>query len=105
MALNKRNLKKIAIRSILVLQATGFFYDSISTYAWSYPVKEVTKPTMDCKAQHWSKLSADCKMQLPVIENADYNSYKNNETMKLIYSVLRGAPYSDGWDMKAGTHE
>lgn len=94
--------KKVAIRTVLCIQATGFFYDNIS-YAWSYPVKEVAKPS--CKQDHWSKLSADCKMALPVIARANYAAYKDNQTTRLIYSVLWWAPYSDGWDMSKGTHE
>jgi hypothetical protein len=81
---------------------TGFFYDNIAQ-AWSYPVKEVAKPS--CKADHWSKLSADCKINLPIIAKANYASYRENQLVRLIYSVLWGAPYSDGWDMKKWTHE
>ena len=100
---NSRKMRKrIAIRSVLCIQATGFFYDNIS-YAWSYPVKEVAKPS--CKQDHWDKLSSDCKMQLPIIAKANYAAYKDNQMTRLIYSVLWGAPYSEGWDMTKGTHE
>ncbi len=100
---NKQKMrKKIAIRSVLILQVTGFFYDNI-WHAWSYPLKEIAKPT--CKSENWSKLSSDCKMQLPIIAKANYAAYKDNQTVRRIYSVLWGAPYSNGWDMSKGAHE
>jgi hypothetical protein len=92
MRIQAKYIKRIAIWSILFVQMTGFFYDNIAQ-AWSYPVKEVAKPT--CKANHWNKLSAECKMQLPIIARANYAAYKDNQMVRLIYSVLWGAPYSD----------
>lgn len=94
--------KKAAIGTLLLMQTTSFFLDGIS-FGWSYPVKEISKN--ECRKQHWSTLSADCKQPLPVIGNADYNSYKNNPTYRLAYSVLWGGTYNDGWDMQDGAHE
>lgn len=81
---------------------TGFFYDNIAQ-AWSYPVKQVAKP--ECKADHWDKLSPECKINLPIIAKANYSAYRENQLVRLIYSVLWWAPYSDGWDMKKWAHE
>lgn len=94
--------KKVAISSLLLMQTTSFFLDGIS-FGWSYPVKEISKN--ECRKQHWSTLSADCKQQLPIIENANYSAYKNNPTYRLAYSVMRGGTYNDGWDMDDGAHE
>jgi hypothetical protein len=95
------NRKKIAIRSILCIQATGFFYDN--SRARSYPIKEVSKP--ECKKEKWSDLSPECKQPLPRIENAQYANYINNPQYKLVYSTLWGAPYSDGWAYGKWSHE
>ncbi len=85
MAMKHKYRKKVAIWSILLIQMTGFFYDNIAQ-AWSYPVKEVAKP--ECKADHWSKLSAACKVNLPIIAKANYAAYRDNQLVRLIYSVL-----------------
>ncbi len=102
MILQAKYIKRIAIRSILFLQMTGFFYENLA-HAWSYPVKEVAKPS--CKLEHRSKLSPECKMALPIIARANYESYRENQMYRLIYSVLRGAPYSDWWNMTKWAHE
>ena len=88
--------KKAAIGSLLLMQTTSFFLDGIS-FGRSYPLKEISKN--ECRKQHWSTLSAECKQQLPIIENANYSAYKDNPTYRLAYSVLRGGTYNDGWDM------
>ena len=102
MHIQAKYIKRIAIWSILFVQMTWFFYDNIAE-AWSYPVKEVAKPS--CKADHWNKLSPECKIQLPIIARANYAAYKDNQLTRLIYSVLWGAPYSDWWDNKKWAHE
>ncbi len=102
MRIQSHYLKKIAIRSILLIQATWFFYDNIAQ-ARSYPVKEISKPS--CKADHWNKLSADCKMKLPIIAKANYSAYQNDQMARLVYSVLRGGTYSDWRDRAHGAHE
>ncbi len=71
-----------------------------NTYAnWTYPVQEVSKPSVDCKFQPWSEHSQDCKVTLPIIENANYTRYKDNMDYRLIYSVLWWATYKWGWDV------
>lgn len=102
MRIQAKYIKRIAIWSILFVQMTWFFYDNIAQ-AWSYPLKEVAKPS--CKAQNRSELPADCKIALPVIAKANYAAYKDNQLVRLIYSVLWGAPYSDSRDMTKWSHE
>ncbi len=60
---------------------------------------------MECKKQDWKDLSSNCKIALPLIAKANYAAYTNNQTARLVYSVLRGGTYSDGWDAQHGTHE
>lgn len=72
------------------------------TLAWSYPIKEISK--IECKFSPWSEHSEDCKTTLPAIENANYEKYKKNMTMRLMYSVLRWSTYDNGWDVWYGSH-
>jgi len=104
MKANKKVRKRVAIWSILLLQATGFFYDNVS-YWWSYPLKQVTSPTGTCKQQDRDQLSNDCKISLPVIAKADYETYKTNQLYRLVYSTLWGGTYNDWWDITLGAHE
>lgn len=88
------------MKILKILFFTFFFLSSISVwFSWSYPIKEVSKPTVDCKFQPWSSHSSDCKIQLPRITDANYNSYKSNMDYRLIYSVLWWASYRWWWDV------
>ncbi len=94
--------KKVAIVALLLTQATSFVFNG-KGFSWSYPLKEVSKN--ECRKIHWDQLSDDCKQPLPEIDNANYNAYVNNPTYRLIYSVLWGGTYNDGWDNDKGGHE
>lgn len=69
-----------------------------------YPLKTVS--TFACRQQMkpWNELSADCKVALPIIKNANYDAYKDNTEYKNIYTVLWGATYGGQWDMDKGDH-
>lgn len=100
--MNKKiSRKKIAIVSILCLQATWFFYDN--SRARSYPVKEVSK--LECKKDSRETLSADCKQALPRIKWADYSKYINDTNYTMVYTTLWWAPYSNGWAYGKWSHE
>ena len=94
--------KKVAIAGLLLTQATSFVFNG-NSFSWSYPVKEVSKN--ECRKQHWNTLSADCKETLPIISDANYKQYQNDPKYRLIYSVMWGGTYNDGWDMDKGGHE
>jgi murein DD-endopeptidase MepM/ murein hydrolase activator NlpD len=92
----------MAVWAILLVQATSFLMNNAG-YTRTYPVKEIAKPS--CKADHRSKLPQECKIALPVIAKANYAAYTDNQLMRLVYSVLRGGTYSDGWANTKGSHE
>ncbi|HMY81133.1 MAG TPA: M23 family metallopeptidase [Candidatus Absconditabacterales bacterium] len=73
-----------------------------SSHAWSYPLKQVTIPTTECKSLHWSELDDSCKMKLPSIDDADYASYIGNWTVQAIFSDVWGGSYNDGWAYEKG---
>lgn len=79
---------------LFVFLITTFF-----AKAWQYPLQEVSVPDVDCKFQPWSQHSSDCKTNLPVIENHDYQRYKDDMDYRLIYSVLWWATYRWWWDV------
>jgi len=94
--------KKAAIMTLLVTQATSFIFNG-NSFSWSYPVKEVSKN--ECRKMKWEDIPADCKTALPIISNADYDAHKNDPKYRLVYSIMRGGTYNDGWDMDKGGHE
>lgn len=67
-----------------------------------YPLHEVS--TLDCRHQEWATLNEACKLSLPIIQNADYDRYRNNKNYTDIYTVLFGGHYNDGWDKENGSH-
>ncbi len=71
----------------------------------TYPLKEVSKPTVKCKYSPWSTLGPSCKISLPKLTPADYKKYLNNLTYRRIYTVLWWATYKYGWDQGYGSHE
>lgn len=95
--------KKIAIVTLLLTQATSFFFNG-NGFSWSYPLKEVAKDSA-CRKTKWSELSDDCKIALPIINGANYEAYKNNPTYTSIYTTLWGAPYDNGWAYGQWSHE
>ncbi|MDO4713406.1 MAG: M23 family metallopeptidase [bacterium] len=67
-----------------------------------YPLQEVS--TLECRTQEWANLTDTCKLNLPIIKNADYEDYKHNTTYTDIYTVLFGGHYKDGWAINEGSH-
>ena len=69
-----------------------------------YPLKKVT--TFACRQQMkpWDELPESCKVDLPLIKDANYDAYINNSEYKNIYTVLWGATYPGQWDMDKGDH-
>jgi len=82
-----------------------FFLTSSSSFAWTYPLKYVSKPIASCKFSPWSSLWPDCKIPLPKLVPSDYKKYLNNLTYRRIYTVLRWASYKYWWDQWYGSHE
>lgn len=67
-----------------------------------YPLQEVS--TLDCRHQDWANLSDACKVELPIIENADYPRYEGQRNYTDIYTVLFGGNYKNGWAINEGSH-
>ena len=66
-----------------------------------YPLKEVSK--LDCRFTEFSKLSSDCKQNLPILNTKDYKKYATlnggyNDYTRL-YTMLWWASYKYGWDV------
>jgi len=74
-------------------------------FAWSYPLKEVSKPTAKCKFSYWNTLWSDCKIPLPKLTPSTYVKYKNDVNYyRRIYTILWASSYKYGWDVWNGTH-
>lgn len=83
-------------------------------FAWSiglpnnstfvYPLQQVS--TYECRAlmEPWENLDEDCKISLPKIQWANYETYKDNSFYTSIYTVLRAAPYDKHRDQRLGAH-
>ncbi len=67
--------------------------------SWSYPLQEISKQVVECKFTPWSEHDQDCKIPLPIIEGANYSTYKDNTTYRRAYSVLWWATYQWWWDV------
>ncbi|AKH32990.1 Peptidase family M23 [candidate division SR1 bacterium Aalborg_AAW-1] len=69
-----------------------------------YPLKKVS--TFECRQlmKPWEELEESCKINLPIIKNANYTAYKDNGDYKNIYTVLWGATYPGQRDMDKGDH-
>jgi hypothetical protein len=74
-------MKKI----IFILLFLGVISDA-NAGNFIYPFAEVANPK--CRFSSWSTLSSDCKIPLPRIESANYTKYKDNATMRRVYSIL-----------------
>jgi len=75
------------------------------SFAWTYPLKEVSKPVASCKYAPWSTLWPSCKIPLPILKPQDYEKYKSDLTYRRIYTVLWASSYKYGWDQWYWTHE
>ena len=67
-----------------------------------YPLQEVAK--LECRSEEWAKLDDSCKINLPLIQNADYQKYAGNKLYTDIYTVLFGGNYLSGWAVDQGSH-
>jgi hypothetical protein len=67
-----------------------------------YPLKEIS--SIECRTEHWNNMNPSCKLMLPRITNANYETYKESQRHRQIYTVLRAAPYSAWWDQTAWAH-
>lgn len=70
----------------------------------TYPLQKVT--TFACRQlmKPWDELPDSCKVDLPIIKNANYEAYSNDNEYKNIYTTLRGGSYHDQWDIEKGDH-
>ena len=59
---------------------------------WSYPLSQVSVPTIACKSLHRNDMPESCKQPLPIIKNADYTQI--NPSLTMIYSDLWWGSYS-----------
>jgi len=67
-----------------------------------YPLYQVS--TLECRTQERSSMPDSCKILLPIIHNADYNTYQNEKTYTDIYTTLWGASYAEEWNQSAWAH-
>lgn len=79
-----------------------FFYETV--WSWSYPIKELSKPTAKCKFDLWSNLWSDCKITLPKLTPSEYKTKLNDLYYRRIYTVLWTATYKYWWDKMQWTH-
>lgn len=75
-----------------------------SSYAWTYPVKQVSKPTAKCKFNLWKDLWPACKVNLPKLTPKDYKTKVKDMFYRRIYTVLWASSYKYWWDQLNWTH-
>ena len=61
-----------------------------------YPLHKVS--TLECRTMKFDTMPEKCKIELPIIHNADFDAYKNNKEYTDIYTTHWGASYTSGWD-------
>lgn len=69
---------------------------------FDYPLKQVS--TLECRVLHWDEMPEGCKIDLPLIQWANYSEYEDVKLYRDIYTVLWWAPYTDTWNQKIGSH-
>lgn len=86
------------------LIALALFWLTSLAHAWSfrYPFDEIAAPS--CRFSDWWSLSSDCKIQLPRIIWADYTKYKDDKTLRKVYSILWWSTYNYWWDVWYWSH-
>lgn len=90
-------------KNLLLLGRSIALLGCASIVVWrTYPLQEVSKPLAECKSQHRSKLDESCKMNLPLIKKADYQSYLSNQKVQVIYSDIWWWSYDNGRDREGG---
>ena len=70
--------------------------------SFNYPLQKVS--TLECRTLYRNDMPDSCKINLPIINWANYDAYKDNDLYRSIYTVLRAAPYSDSWNQKLWAH-
>ncbi|EKE29175.1 MAG: peptidase M23 [uncultured bacterium (gcode 4)] len=88
-------------KALFILILLSLFSEA-SAGNFIYPFAEVANPK--CRFSSWNTLGSDCKIPLPRIEGANYTKYKDNTTLRRIYSILWWATYNYGWDVWYGSH-
>lgn len=69
-----------------------------------YPLQKVS--TLECRTIAWEEMTwGNCKINLPRIEDANYERYENKKIYKDIYTVLWWAPYNDSRNQYSGAHD
>jgi hypothetical protein len=68
----------------------------------SYPLQQVS--LISCRTQAWDDISDKCKINLPIIQGANYEQYQDSILHKQIYTVLRASPYKDERNQNVGAH-
>ena len=91
------------LKYILSIVSLLFMFFSMS-YAWSYPIKQLSKPTARCKFNLWKNLWPDCKINLPKLTPDEYKTKIKDMFYRRIYTVLWAATYKYWWDQMNGTH-
>ena len=91
------------IKKLVFVLFFFFFFDFV--FAWSYPLRQVSKPIAKCKFNLWKNLWSDCKISLPKLIPSMYSRYKNDISFyRRIYTILWAGSYKYGWDQWNGTH-
>ena len=67
-----------------------------------YPLYQVSK--LECRTQEWGSMDDSCKILLPIIHNADYQTYVNEKVYTDIYTTLRWGSYQEEWNQAAWAH-
>lgn len=67
-----------------------------------YPLYQIS--TLECRTISRDSLPDNCKIALPIIKNADYNTYQNEKLYTDIYTTLWWANYTSTRDQSAGSH-
>ena len=89
-------------KTVVLSCAVALLVGTSVSQGWSYPLDQVTKPRAECKSVNWSTLNDDCKMNLPIIAQANYANYAKDWNTQVIYSDIWGGSYNDGWDLNNG---
>lgn len=67
-----------------------------------YPLYQVS--TLECRTQERQTMQNSCKINLPIIHNADYITYSKDSNYTDIYTTLWWANYTDTWDQTKWAH-
>ena len=109
-----RAAKKCTHRWVYVGEAVlAFLFIWWATMWWSwdnlknnttlvYPLNQVS--TLECRTLERSSMPESCKIKLPIIHNADYQTYINEKTYTDIYTTLRWWSYKEPWNQSVWAH-